>query len=110
MVTEYQQYIPTPITPKVVNLDTQVAEYAIDDINSQNYPDTYASWGKSKIDWINSMQRPAAKYVLENYNCDHVEMVALSPSKSIKPNTVVFNVDCTNGKRFYASNLDLKEN
>ena len=92
------------LPPPQLTIEQRISPVAINSITKEQYPKTFRLWGADKVSWINRLQRPAARYILENNGCDYVESVSLSPSRSAPPSVVVFNVDCRNGARYYAAN------
>jgi len=71
-------------------------------------PKLYQRWGKSGIAKINELIPKAARLIAKESSCDRVELVEVSDSKSKPRSKIVFFADCTNGKRFYVSEDDIK--
>ncbi|MGM0422337.1 MAG: hypothetical protein ACQEQL_04465 [Pseudomonadota bacterium] len=87
----------------------KISEWAISPIDAKNYPRIYNAWGAAKVKELNKLQQKAAEKAAKSPECDTVDIVALSETRSIPKQKAVFFVDCANGKRFYISDADLKE-
>lgn len=94
----------TPI--RSVNIDYSHVAYQI---TEQDYPGTYAKWGKKWIDDINSMMPLVVERIASNPKCDAPEIADLSDNRSSLKQEAVFYVDCKNGERFYVSQNELSE-
>lgn len=88
----------------------KIAEGSIYPISQKDYPKIYKKWGKANVDHINALAPKAAEKVAASSECDTVNMVDLSDERSIPKKSIVFFVDCNNGKRFYVSENELKTN
>ena len=74
----------------------------------QAYPKLYQRWGAAGVARINELIPKAALLVANEPSCDKVEMVEVSDARSKPRNHIVFFADCTNGKRFFVSETDIK--
>lgn len=72
----------------------------------QGYPKLYKQWGESGVKKINELLPKAAIMAAKEKSCDRVESVDIS-SRSTKGN-IIFFADCTNKKRFFISENDIK--
>lgn len=94
--------------PGPVSANPKIASHAVIPITQKSYPKLYAAWGASGIRKINSLMLPAAEKVAASSECDKVDLVEISQSRSTPGGKIVFFVDCANGKRFYIEDSDLK--
>jgi hypothetical protein len=85
-----------------------IADGAVSAITKQSYPKTFAQWGAAGVEKINTLAPLAAAQAAKSPECDRVEIVELSGNRSTPGKSIVFFVDCANGKRFYISENDLK--
>ncbi|MVB04192.1 hypothetical protein GN325_20725 [Agrobacterium vitis] len=76
-------------------------------VRNKGYEKTFKKWGNAGIARINEYRRKAAFSAANSPTCDNVEYADLSDQRSSPPNTIVIFVDCTNGQRFYLSNVEL---
>lgn len=97
-----------PVQTNNVPISQRIEGFAIDTMSIDQYPNIYKTWGKERVDWLNSLQRPLAHYTLTKYSCDVITSMALSTSRSTPPNFAMFFVDCKNGNRYYVSSYDLE--
>lgn len=81
---------------------------AILPITQSAYPKTYQKWGAAGIARINALLPKAADKVTESAECDRLDIIELSDERSIPKKKIVFFADCANGKRFYVSDDELK--
>lgn len=93
---------PTPAQPRGIILDG-----AVQRVTQDQYPKAYKKWGKSGVDRINNLAPQAAQLVVESGSCDQLEVIDIS-DRGTPPDNIVFFADCTNGKRFYVSEEDIR--
>lgn len=74
----------------------------------KNYPKTFAKWGAEGVKKIDRLRKDAAVFAAKSTECDKVETSELSEQRSSPPSQIVVFVDCSNGKRFYLSDADLR--
>lgn len=91
-----------------ISANPKISSNAVIPITQKNYPKLYSAWGESGIKKINSLMLPAAEKVAASSECDKVELVEISKSRSTPGGKIVFFVDCTNEKRFYIEDSDLE--
>ena len=84
-----------------------IAPYAVEVMNKKDFPKVYAKYGDKYISQVNKLAPEIAKYAAKQTQCDRVEMVTFSDSKSSKQEKVWF-VDCANKERLYISENQLK--
>jgi hypothetical protein len=90
------------------SVNPKIASHAVIPITQNSYPKLYAAWGESGIKKINSLMLPAAEKIASSSECDRVDLVEISKSRSTPGGKIVFFVDCVNRKRFYIEDSDLK--
>lgn len=84
-----------------------IAPYAVTEVTKDQYPKAYAAWGEKGVAQINFLTPSVAHRVSQYPECDRVETVELSPTKSVPREKMIFFVDCANGKRFYVDRKDI---
>ena len=84
----------------------QIAEHAISNITPKGYPKLYAIYGDAGFAKINKLAPLAAKKAAQSPECDKVEIVEISGTRST-PSNIIFFADCTNGKRFYINETEI---
>ncbi|CAN7658182.1 hypothetical protein LJR232_004979 [Aquipseudomonas alcaligenes] len=91
---------PAPILPNALTTYTR-----------DQYPKTYATWGESGVSQIAEMEKRAADFVSRSRDCDAIEYVGLSESRSYSasPREIVVFVDCSNRNRFYVGERQLSK-
>jgi len=77
-------------------------------MDRRNYPKTFAKWGADGVKTIDRLRKDAALFAAKSSECDTVDTSELSEQRSSPPNQIVVFVDCSNGKRFYLSESDLR--
>lgn len=87
--------------------DSKIASHAIIPITQKSYPKLFAEWGAAGVKRINGLMPLAAQKVAASKECDKVDLVELSSSRSKPTKNAVFFVDCANGKRFYVDESEI---
>ena len=77
---------------------------AIESYTPEAYPKLFKQVGAQGLVEIQKHDRDAAELVLKLPECDLVEYVGHSNTKSNYPDQIASFVDCKNGKRFYVVN------
>ena len=77
---------------------------AIENYTSESYPQLFKQVGAQGLVEIQKHDRDAAELVSKLPECDLVEYVGHSNTKSNYPAQIASFVDCKNGKRFYVVN------
>lgn len=85
----------------------EIADGAVMPITREQWPKTFAAWGEQGIERINALMQPAAEIAASSPECDKLEILGLSDSRSSPPDIIVFYADCANGKRFYVTEGDV---
>ena len=85
----------------------EIADGAVMPITREQWPKTFTAWGEKGIGRINALMQPAAEIVVSSPECDRLEILGLSDSRSSPPDIIVFYADCANGKRFYVTEEDV---
>ena len=93
-----------------VMADAPIAPGAVSPMTKDAYPKTFSKWGAAGMKKINGLAQKAAEHAARSPECDRVDIVDLSDSRSVPGKSIVFFVDCANGKRFYVSDSDLAGN
>jgi len=91
--------------PVVAN--PKIAPHAVIPITQKSYPKLYAAWGAAGVKRINDLMPKAAQKAAASPECDKVDLVELSQSRSTPGKKIVFFVDCVNTKRFYIEESEL---
>jgi hypothetical protein len=86
----------------------KVAPHAVSPITQKSYPKLFAAWGAGGVKRINDLMPRAAQKAAASAECDKVDLVGLSQSRSVPGKHIVFFVDCANSKRFYIEDSDLE--
>lgn len=81
---------------------------AVQPYTQKAYPKFYAQWGQAGMKRVNELLPRAAEKAASSPECDRVELVELSGQRSVPGKSIVFFVDCKNGKRFYLDEVALK--
>lgn len=92
-------------TPVLAN--PKIAPHAVMPITQKNYPKLYAAWGATGVKRINELMPKAAEKAAASPECDKVDLVEISQSRSTPGKKIVFFVDCANTKRFYIEDTEL---
>lgn len=71
------------------------------------YPRTFAAWGREGVRRIDALRVAAAETVAQNPACDRVEASDLSDDRSTPRQKPVVFVDCANMQRFYLGEADV---
>ncbi|MEN3974781.1 hypothetical protein [Emcibacter sp. SYSU 3D8] len=95
---------PQPVADVSSKIDPSAAFL----IEGGGWDRTREAWGAEWIRRINAAMPKAALKVARSDECDYVEMVGLSDSRSIPRQSFSFYADCRNGKRFYVTEDELK--
>lgn len=85
----------------------KIAPHAVMPITQNSYPKLYAAWGTAGVKRINELMPKAAQKAAASPECDKVDLVELSQSRSTPGKKIVFFVDCVNTKRFYIEDSEL---
>ncbi|MCQ9124343.1 hypothetical protein [Rodentibacter caecimuris] len=95
----------TKVEPK--KIEDFIAPYAVEVMKKKDFPKAYAKYGDKYISQVNKLAPEIAKFAAKQAQCDRVEMVTFSDSKSSKQEKVWF-VDCANKERLYITENQLK--
>lgn len=77
---------------------------AIENYTSESYPQLFKQVGAQGLVEIQKHDKDSAELVSKLSECDLVEYVGHSNTKSNYPEQIASFVDCKNGKRFYVVN------
>lgn len=77
---------------------------SIENYTSESYPQLFKQVGTQGLIEIQKHDRDSAELVSKLPECDLVEYVGHSNTKSNYPAQIASFVDCKNGKRFYVVN------
>lgn len=88
--------------------NARIAPHAVIPVTKKSYPELYAAWGADGVRQINELMPLAAKKAAASPDCDKVDLVEISQSRSTPGKNIVFFVDCENRKRFYIGQSDLR--
>lgn len=104
-----ENHQPAQPQPKVEpkKIEDFIAPNAVEVMKKKDFPKAYAKYGDKYISQVNKLAPEIAKYAAKQAQCDRVEMVTFSDSKSSKQEKVWF-VDCANKERLYISENQLK--
>lgn len=91
-----------------VDVSSKIDPSAVFLIEGKGWERTRETWGDEWVKRINDAMPKAAQKVAKADECDYVEMVGLSDSRSTPRQSFSFYADCRNGRRFYVSDNDLK--
>lgn len=106
-VSNIQDKGKQPDTP--IAKSKPISQYAFTKYDKQNYPRIYQQWGNDWISKLEAHERASAEKIANSDNaCDSVDYVGLSEEKSTPKKEIVVFVDCANGKRFFVSDKDIK--
>jgi hypothetical protein len=95
------------LTALVAHADPKIGPYAVVPITQKGYPKLYADWGAAGVQRINALMPKAAQKAAASPECDKVDIVEISQTRSAPGKQIVFFVDCANRKRFYISDAEL---
>jgi hypothetical protein len=87
---------------------SKIAPHAVKPFDQKNYPKLYAEWGVAGVKRINGLMPLAAQKAAASPECDKVDLVEVSSSRSSPGKKIVYFVDCVNGKRFYIEEGELQ--
>lgn len=93
------------VSPALAN--PKIAPHAVIPITQKSYPKLYATWGAAGVKRINDLMPKAAQKAASSSDCDKVDLVEISQSRSTPGKKIVFFVDCVNSKRFYIEDTEL---
>lgn len=86
----------------------KIAPHAVKPFDQKNYPKLYAEWGPAGVKRINGLLPLAAQKAAASSECDKVDLVEVSSTRSSPGKNIVYFIDCVNGKRFYIDEGELR--
>lgn len=96
-------------TATAEELDGKIDSLAVASMDRKNWPRLYATWGEAAVERLNGLQPLIARKAASSPNCDRVEYVGYSESRSLPKQEAIFFVDCRNAQRLYISEKDLNQ-
>ncbi len=92
---ERPPYITPSYQPSDEQVQSNIASYAVVPITKEQYPKTYATWGKDGVRYLNSLTHRVAEEAVKHWGgCGYVHMVELQADQA-KSNKPIFNVTCS---------------
>ncbi len=94
---------------EVARIRAKIAAGAADPVTRAKYPKLHAAWGEEGFRKINRLLPLAAEKAAASGECDKLEYIAVSDSRSVPRKSLTFFADCANGARFYVAEADITD-